>query len=332
MPPSGLSLKELFTASVRWFVAASLGLLLCSSLQAAQALRVAAWPEPDQELAEPLDAEQFHAWVEGKSVQVASAVGPGQPLVLLIVVDWIGDLNRIDRARAILTERFARLDPQWRVALLRAQDGLDVLQEPTDDGELLAAKLAETQTTGFAGLLDAIEPSARIAHRTLEQADVRTAVLFITDGSIRQYRNDYTAPVVNPSDRRDLSRRFGNAIIQEKIAGISDAVAQFAAPLYVVHLEERQLPDDQAYQNGLTEIAQQTGGEARFVRGVADVDAALSAVLDRIAQTYAVTLSPPANLRGAAKIRLEAVSGQKLAHRESFTFVQQKKKRKKAER
>ena len=304
--------------------------LLCGSLSASSALRVAAWPEPDAELDEELlTADQFHAWLEGRPVAVISARGPGQPLVLLVVIDWIGDLNRIDRAKEVLVDRFRRLDPTWRVALLRAQDGLDVLQEPTADGALLTEKLAEAQTTGFAGLLDAIEPSARIAHRTLEEADVRAAVLFITDGSIRQYRNDYTAPVVNPSDRRDLSRRFGNAIIQEKIAALSDAVAGFAAPLYFVHLEERQLPDDQAYQNGLAEIAQQAGGEARFVRGVADVDAALRTVLDRVAQTYAVTLRTPANLRGSAKIRIEADSGQKLAHRESFTFVQDKKRKKK---
>lgn len=300
------------------------GCLFCVSLTAAPALRVAVWPEPNEELHEPLNAEQVHAWLEGRPVEVTSVRGPGEPLVLLVVLDWIGDLNRIDRAREVLRERFSRIGPSWRVALLRAQDGLDVLQEPTADGALLEEKLGTAQATGFAGLLDAIEPSARIAHRTLEEADVRAAVLFITDGSIRQYRNDYTAPVVNPSDRRDLSRRFGNAIIQEKIAGLSDGISGYAAPLFIVHLEERQTPDDTAYQNGLSELAQRSGGEARFVRGVADVEATMSAVLDRIGQTYSVTLHARDELEGATKIRVEADSGQKLAHRESFAFVKGK--------
>ena len=42
----------------------------------------------------------------------------------------------------------------------------------------------------------------------MRKSPVRVSVLYITDGSIYSYREDYTNPVINESDPHDLSRRF----------------------------------------------------------------------------------------------------------------------------
>ena len=46
---------------------------------------------------------------------------------------------------------------------------------------------------------------------------VRSAVLYITDSNIYNYREDYTNPVINYSDRGDLSRRFPEGLVREQV-------------------------------------------------------------------------------------------------------------------
>jgi len=70
---------------------------------------------------------------------------------------------------------------------------------------------------GSPGLIEAVEQTTAIGDSMLRKSDARVAILFITDGSIHRYRGDYTSSVINPSDNSDLSRRFRDRLIQEKI-------------------------------------------------------------------------------------------------------------------
>ncbi len=95
---------------------------------------------------------------------------------------------------------------------------------------------------------------------------MRVAVLYITDSDIYNYREDYTNPVVNRSDSSDLSRRFPEGLIREEISRLSDNLATAKAPVFIVHLELNRQRLNDAYQNGLLQLAETTGGVGTLCR------------------------------------------------------------------
>ncbi len=271
--------------------------------------------------------KDVQAWVDEEAATVRGLRRPGDPLALLLVMDTVGDLNRVDAAREALGAHIESMGKEWNVALLQAQDGLRVVQDPTGNRRLLLEKLDGLSVSGFPGLLDSVSEAAGIAHGMLQRSKVRVAVLFITDGAIGAYRGDYTATVVNPSDSRDLSRRFGDRVIQEKIATLGGALKALTAPLFFVHLEERADSANVAYQNGVAQFAAATGGQAFFVRGVAEVAPLINQALEAISQHYVVSLDPGRKLAGSVKLRLEAGDSARLTYRPGLEFVETKKKK-----
>ena len=268
----------------------------------------------------------FHSTIGGHEAAVEGIRSPKDPLVLLLVFDLVGDLYRIDFARRTVAEFFSDLDDQWYVASLQAQDGLRVVADPTRDHERLTELLNGLSVSGFPGLLDSVSGAAAIAHSMLQDSNVRVAVLYLTDGGIEDYRGDYSSPVVNPSDNRDLSRRFRDRIVQEKIASLSDDLAQYVAPLFFVHLEERSDSLNVTYQNGIRQFAQISGGGAYFARTPADVPLMINSALDRIRQHYALTLKLPENARGPLRLTVGAEGAARLEHRETLTIEVKKRK------
>ena len=60
-------------------------------------------------------------------------------------------------------------------------------------------------------MLGTVPSALGLADALLRKAPVRVSVLYLTDGGIYSYREDYTNPVINQSDPHDLSRRFRGA-------------------------------------------------------------------------------------------------------------------------
>jgi len=269
-----------------------------------------------------LKAEQIQAWINGDKVAVADLQNPSEPLILMLVMDTVGDLSRIDAARSAIARHVESMNPQWRVALLQAQDGLRVVEDPTSDHAKLLASLSALPVSGTPGLLDAVAPAASIAQSVLAQSDVRVAVLFVTDGSITQYRGDYSAAVVNPSDRGDLSRRFRDRVVQERVTSLMASLRAYSAPLFFVHLQERNGDLDVAYQNGIQRFAEETAGEAYFVRAISDVESAIDQALERIGAHYSVRLNAPTSEGTPLAIRLEAGGAPQLEYRQSLELTQ----------
>ncbi len=268
-------------------------------------LRAAAWVnDPSGRPLENLEASDFTAELNDAAAPVVAALGPGDPLVLLLVLDMVGDLNRIDVAREALSNHIENMGEEWYVALLQAQDGLLTLQDPTQNRRQLIDKLMAASVSGFPGLLDSVEQVARLGDTMLARAGVRVAVLYVTDGSISQYRGDYVNTVVNPSDSGDLSRRFRDRLIQEKIASLDSALQAYSPPLFFVHLEERQNSQDVAYQNGISQFASSTGGGYWISRSLSDVSNLVEQALTRIGSHYSLTLEAPTNLTPPVQFRL----------------------------
>jgi hypothetical protein len=222
------------------------------------------------------------------------------------VFDTVADLARVDLARRELTGAINELGDNYWVGLMRSQDGLSVIQEPTADRALLAEKIQAVQVAGKTGLLDTLEPVSRLATGMLQNAGVRLSVLYVTDSSISNYRADYLNPVINSSDSGDLSRRFSDRAVQERIRRLSESLASYTIPIFILHLEYRGDSVNLAYQSGLDRIAASSGGSAIFCRSTEEIGPSIGNLMGRIRSAYFLGFDSPSSARPAVKVRVEA--------------------------
>lgn len=276
-------------------------------------LRIAAWPDGDA----VLDPRSLAAKIENRPARIVRVRGPETDLLLLLVLDLTGDLTLVDPARQALLARLDALPANVWTGLFRAQDGLRVLTDPSPDRAPLKEAIENLQVAGRAGLLETVEPAARLADSLLDKSPVRLALLYVTDSNIFNYREDYTNPVINYSDQRDLSRRFPEALIREKVSRLTETLASLRAPLFVVHLVFLRDRLNEAYQTGLQQMTESTGGQARFCRALTDIPAEIEQTFARIAAHWAVDLEPPERLPKTFSVQLSA-GDQSLTYRTRF--------------
>lgn len=264
---------------------------------------------------------KFAATFDGKPVPVTSQLAPGSDQVILIVFDVTGDLSFMDPAKQAVISEVSKLPPNAWVGLLRDEDGLHVLADPSPDRKSLIEAIQSLSNSGEPGLLETVRSSLLLADAILRRSPVRVSVLYITDGSIYSYREDFTNPVINESDPHDLSRRFPGTLIQEKITKLGGQIDSLEAPLFVVHLSYRRDRLNIIYQNGLETLAGFTGGKAGVCRSVAEIPETISAMFVRISSAWRVTLAVPAKFHDNAQVRLSGAchdEGARLAWRTRF--------------
>lgn len=279
---------------------------LLASQAFSEVLKTAVWcQDPQQAIAVSLGGEVAAV----RSVQTAE-----DHLILLLVMDTVKFPDRVDAARDALVTKLTSLGPKYFVSVMSAQDGLRVILDPVRGRARLLEKLQSLDVRGVPGLMDVVEQVSDIADQTLASADVRVAVLFITDGEIEDYRGDYTIPVVNPSDSSDLSRRFRGQLILERIRSIVDRLEGAQAPLFFLHLARQYDQLNEVYQNGISEFSHTTGGRAVFVRAVQEVPAAVERLLDEIAAHSVVAID--ASCEGIQKLEIRSSAGS-VRHRET---------------
>jgi len=248
--------------------------------------RVTAWTSSEK-------ITDVKATVEGKNARVLRVKGPAEELLLLIVLDVTGDLTLVDAARQAAVAEIAKLPPSVWAGVLRSQDGLRVLLDPTVDRAAASSALSGAAVSGRAGLLETIEPAARLASSILHKTSVRAAVLYLTDSNIHNYREDYTNPVINMSDSSDLSRRFPDALIREKSAKLADVLAETDAPVFVTHLAFLRDRLNEAYQTGLQQMAEASGGQALFCRTLGDIPSTIEQVFQKVQSMWSIDLEVP---------------------------------------
>lgn len=243
-------------------------------------LRVPFWPAAQ----EPQLPENtvVQAKVNGEAARIARLLGPADDLIVLLVFDVSGDLSRVDPAREAINARLQELRPNVLVSLLRAQDGLRVLKDPTADRAAITGAIQELTISGRAGLIDTMETALALADAMLLKAKVRVAVLYVSDSLVGNYREDFANPVVNSSDSRDMSRRFPEALIKERMQQVLARVGRTQAPLFVVQLSYENDRLNEAYQTGLIEVALATGGVAEFCRTLTEIPSTVDRVFQRI--------------------------------------------------
>ncbi len=254
-------------------------------------------------------APKFEAALNGKPVPVTAQLGPGSDQVILVVLDLTGDLSLIDAAKQALIAEISKLPRNAWVGLLRTQDGLHVLADPGTNRQPLLDAIQSLSNSNEPELLDTVPSALSLADAILHKSPVRVSVLYITDGSIYSYREDYSNPVINGSDPHDLSRRFPEALVTEKIAKLVEDSSSLEAPLFVVHLNYRRDRLNEAYQNGLETLADAMGGRIDICRSVAEIPEAIAAMMTRISSAWRLTLAIPAKIHNRFQIHLTAPCG-----------------------
>ncbi len=273
--------------------------------------------------AEPaLTAESLSIELSGAAVRPLRLLGPRDDLVLLVVTDLAGDLTLAEQAKSALTANIDRLPSNAAVALLQAQNGLRVLVDPTAERTPVKAAIGSLRVSGKAGLLESIENVTALGDAMLAKAAVRLAVLFVTDSDVSNYREDFTNPVVNWSDSRDMSRRFRDSLIRERISKLDTALASVETPIFVLHLAYRTDVLNQAYQTGLMTLSATTGGRSYFCRSQAEVAEAMDRAFAAIASQYSLTVALPEKLPKVVDVSVES-AGRSLDWRGRFTIVRE---------
>lgn len=254
------------------------------------------------------------AKVNGGPAKVLQVLDSAGDLMVLLILDLAGDLAQVDPAReALITSVQALQENAW-IGLMRSQDGLTALLDPTAERAPVVDRIRELSISGRAGLLDTVETALGLADKIAAKSRVRLAVLYVSDSDIRNYRDDYTNPVINHSDSGDMSRRFPEGIVKEKIARLLARVSTYESPLFIVHLDYRSDTLNNAYQTGLLELANTTGGSAAFCRSNAEIPEAISAMFQTVASHRVAIIQPATGLRNQADIELEA-EGNELKYR-----------------
>ena len=265
-----------------------------------------------------ITAPELKASINGNVAQLGRISGAQEPLVLAIVLDLAGDLSLVDPAREALIAEIEKLPAYVSVALLRAQDGLRVLEDPGTPREKLAESIRALSISGRAGLLDTLNPATHLADAMLLKSRVRTAVLFLSDSLITNYREDYTNPVVNSSDANDMSRRFPEGLVKEKLRQLKAEMSATLTPVFLVHVNYQSDRLNEAYQTGLLDLASTTGGHAKFCRTVGEIPSAMAEAFERLIRLQSVELEAKPTRAKQWDITLEA-PGRVLQHRSHYT-------------
>jgi len=284
---------------------------------AARVLRVPVWTEARNGEARELSPASLKVLAGGGSGRVIRVLGPTDELLLVLALDLTEELSLAELAKEALAEEIAKLPPNVYIAVLRAQDGLKVLADPTNERDPVLRVLRELPVAGKAGLLESLPTALRLTDAILARSAVRVALVYVTDSSIYNYRDDYINPVINYSDQHDLSRRFPEGLIKEKIARLDRQLAPFQTPLYIIHLNYRSDRLNEAYQSGLMQLASALGGESRFCRSRQEIPEAVRSVFTRILRMHRVDVEAPARVADRIQLQLESDLGP-LSYRNRF--------------
>jgi hypothetical protein len=268
-------------------------------------LRIPLWVRNgSNEFQEGLLAQNFRVTNGDEPLEVSGLQSPESPALLFIALDTVGDIANIDQARSALKQELMKLGPQYWVGLLSAQEKLEVLQDPTPDRQLLEQRLDFYSQLGKAGLLESIERVAELSHGVLQRSHARVIVIFVTDSDIGNYRQDYLNPPVNYSDSRDLSRRFAGRALQEKISRMTLAMSRYHAPIFIVHIDPLQDALNHAYQNGLKQLAEASGGQLFLSKTVLDIPTMIQETFRWVDHCYVLDCRVPSDTKGTLKIHI----------------------------
>jgi hypothetical protein len=254
---------------------------------------------------EGIAPESFRATLGAREATVRGIRDIQAPLLLFVAVDFSADLILTEAAKNALVESLNQAGPNLYAALLRIPEQPMVQLDPTTDREKFANAVRSLPMSGRAGFFEMVDVIAGVTNPIVARHPVRAAVLYLTDSEIRNYRQDYTNPVINAADSRDLSRRFPDALIREKVNTLTNELLRGSVPIFVVHLNYRNDPLNEAYQTGIKRLAQATGGRSVFCRSIAEIPVAIGDMVNAIQAMGMVEVTIPEGVSGSVTLTLK---------------------------
>lgn len=226
-------------------------------------------------------------------VSLLSLRAPATPTIIFVVLDLTSAVIETSEIRAGLQTALKDLQAQTWVGLFGTNDGLHVIQDPTQDHSVLQWNIQAVAPSGHPGLLDAIEPIEAIASRVQRKGKLKVAIFAITDSNIYSYRADYGNQQVNGSDTHDLSRRFQGRDLESKIQRMDRRLLQDRVPLFVLQVKTYVDPLNRVYDNGLQRFCETLGGASWFVQSRAEIQPDIRTAFQRIQDFYLAALKTP---------------------------------------
>lgn len=255
--------------------------------------------------AEGISADSLQAKFGAIEAPIRGVRDAQTPLLLFVAIDFSADLILTESAKNALVESLQEAGPRVHAALLRIPEQPMVQLDPTTDREKFAEVLRTLPMSGRAGFFEMVDVVAGVTNPILMRHPVRVAVLYLTDSEIRNYRQDYTNPVINAADSRDLSRRFPDALIREKVNTLTNELLRSSVPIFVVHLNYRNDPLNEAYQTGIKRLAEATGGRSVFCRSIAEIPVAIGDIVNAIQAMGMVEVAVPDGVSGSVTLTLQ---------------------------
>ena len=121
------------------------------------------------------------------------------------------------------------------------------------------------------------------------------------------------------NDPGDISRRFRDGLIREKISKLDASLAAVETPIFILHLAYRTDTLNQAYQTGLMSLAATTGGSSYFCRSQTEIPDAMGKAFEAITSQYSLTVALPKALLRVVDVTLGS-PGHTLSWRSRFAL------------
>ncbi len=241
-------------------------------------------------------------FIDSAPLQITRQEEPGTPTLLFLAFDLVEDQAFINAAKQAIVDQVRKLGPEYWVGLIRAQETISVIQDPTKDKQLLLEKIRQSSQFGKAGLLESIQALADFSSSLMRRSSVRVAVILVTDSDVANYRTDYLNRPINRRDRRDLSRRFEGRALQEEISRMSAAMVRFPVPLLVVHVAPGRDRLNRTYHDGLGQVTSAVGGRLFLSKSAGDIPRTLQEAFEWADSFYVIEFEVPRRQSGVFEI------------------------------
>ncbi|MCZ6746197.1 MAG: VWA domain-containing protein [Acidobacteria bacterium] len=216
------------------------------------------------------------------------------PLEIAFLLDISGSMGvhgKLDRARAAIQQFVDALRPEDRTALLVFADGDVVVRVPFTTDRLAFLEVLDVQEAwGRTALRDALAHASGVL---ADSGPGRKALVLVTDGVDNASQRTAFAAI-------RLAREVRVPIYALGLTGLPEKLRRRAAPP----------GGGRTFLEILAQVSQETGGASFPVFDVADVEAAVNQVQERLRTQYVLGYNPVQDVESAGYRRIRVVAGE----------------------
>lgn len=235
--------------------------------------------DPDKQFVTGLRAGDFAVYEDGVQQQVQFFESRDVPMDLIVLIDTSSSmLDKMDVVHEAAAGFLKGLRPGDRGAVVAFSDGVNVLQELSEDRAALEAAVRGTQAKGATSLHNALYVSLKQFGRGARQSGElrRQAIAVLSDG-------EDTSSVISFDDVVAVARKSGVTIYTIALQ------SRFAAARLAASGQRRYFSQS---EYSMKTLAQETGAQAFFPMHVSELKGVYAAITQDLAHQYSIAYSP----------------------------------------